>query len=97
MDNGIIKVHEFIMIMESLKVMRQFTEHAIDNAMEKGNDEELIAKGNAFLIDHDKLFHKLVDVMSDGAEVISKLEGFLIVPVCKVETEEVKTDGVEQR
>lgn len=96
MDKGIIKVHEFIMIMESLKLMRQFTEHAIDNAMEKGNDEELIAKGNAFLIDHARLFHKLVDVMSDGAEVISNLEGFLIAPVCKVDIEEVEHDGIEQ-
>ena len=35
MDNDIIKVHEFVMIMESLKMMKRFTQHAIDEAKEK--------------------------------------------------------------
>ena len=96
MDNDIIKPHEFIMIMESLKTMKRFTEHAIEEAKEKGDNEEIIIKGNEFLIDNARLFLKLLDIMSDGAEMIPNLEGFFITPVCKMKYEEVETDGIKQ-
>ena len=96
MDKDIIKVHEFVMIMESLKMMKRFTQHAIDEAKEKGDNEELITKGTEFLIDNARLFLKLLSIMSDGAEMIPNLEGFFITPVCKMEYEEVKTDGIQQ-
>ena len=95
MEKSTIEMHEFIIIMESLKVMRTFSEKALDEA-HYAKDIELIAKGKEFLADHAKLFLKLCNVLSDGAGLIPNLEGFAIIPVCKVDIEEVEHDGIEQ-
>lgn len=94
MEKSTIEMHEFVMIMESLKVMRRFAEQAIDEA--EHNDPLLVYKGKEFLADHAKLFLKLCNVLSDGAGLIPNLEGFAIIPVCKVDIEEVEHDGIEQ-
>lgn len=96
MEKYTIETHEFIMIMESLKVMRRFSEQAIDEAEHERKDPELVIKGKEFLADHTRLFLKLCNVMSDGAGLIPNLEGFAIIPVCKVDMEEVEHDGIQQ-
>ena len=96
MDNHIIKVQEYIMIVESLRTVKKLTERIIDEEKIKNGDEIVITKANQFLVDNAKLVLKLIDIMSEGVSMISSLEGFLITPVHKVEIEEVETDGVKQ-